>query len=220
MAFLARRRPLGLIVAGLARRPSAGNIQDGVGGSIIAANATGAIDADMAPLKSPLNILASLGLALGGLFGLVGTMTAQSNLQALAWSIDSCALVMACTLLALKFHKMGSDIVASGFLVFSIGEGVLLSGTAAGPNGSIPSFAAGIALWTTALLLISIPKQFPIWVRGVGIVAAVLFLITAARIFAGEPVLPTASPLPFFAYPFLVITFAGWIWTLLREPST
>jgi hypothetical protein len=29
--------------------------------------------------------------------------------------------------------------------------------------------------------------------------------------------LPTSSPLPFFAYPFLVLTFIGWIWTLLRE---
>ena len=35
--------------------------------------------------------------------------------------------------------------------------------------------------------------------------------------FLGEQVLPTASPLPFFAYPFLVITFIGWIWTLVGE---
>jgi hypothetical protein len=72
---------------------------------------------------------------------------------------------------------------------------------------------AGVALWATAPLLISIPTQFPIWVRGFGIVASALFMITAARIFWGEQVLPTASPLPFFAYPFLVITFIGWIWT-------
>jgi len=24
-------------------------------------------------------------------------------------------------------------------------------------------------------------------------------------------------PLPFYAYPFLVLTFVGWIWSLLRE---
>jgi len=29
-------------------------------------------------------------------------------------------------------------------------------------------------------------------------------------------VLPTSSPLPLFAYPFLVLTFGGWIWTLLK----
>lgn len=167
--------------------------------------------------KRSLNILAATGLALGGVFGLAGTMTSQPNLQAVAWGIDSCGLVMACALLTLKFHKMGSEIVSGGFLVFGIGEGVILSGTAAGASASVPSFGAGVALWATGLLLISMPRQFPIWVRTFGIVASALFLITAARIFWGEQVLPTASPLPFFAYPFLVVTFAGWIWALLRE---
>ena len=89
-----------------------------------------------------------------------------------------------------------------------------------GPASSTPvASCAGVALWATALLLISIPTQFPIWVRGFGIVASALFMITAARIFWGEQVLPTASPLPFFAYPFLVITFIGWIWTLVGEKS-
>jgi hypothetical protein len=167
--------------------------------------------------KGSVNTLAAIGLALGGLFGLAGTMTTQPNLQAMAWGIDSCGLVMACALLTLKFHKMGSEIVAGGFIVFGIGEGVIMSGTAAGASASVPSFGAGVALWSTALVLISIPKQFPNWVRGFGILASALFLITAARIFWGEQVLPTASPLPFFAYPFLIVTFAGWIWALLRE---
>lgn len=171
----------------------------------------------MEGLKSSVNSLAAIGLALGGVFGLAGTMTAQPSLQATAWGIDGCGLVMACALLALKFHKMGREIVSGGFLVFSIGEGVIMSGTAAGAVASVPSFGAGVALWATALLLISIPTQFPIWVRGFGIVASALFMITAARIFWGEQVLPTASPLPFFAYPFLVITFVGWIWTLVGE---
>jgi hypothetical protein len=171
----------------------------------------------MEGLKSPLNTLAAVGLALGGVFGLAGTMTTQPQLQATAWGIDGSGLVMASALLALKFHKMGREVVAGGFLAFSIGEGVILSGTAAGAIASVPSFGAGIALWATALLLISIPKLFPTWVRGFGIVASALFLITAARIFWGEQVLPTASPLPFFAYPFLVITFVGWIWALMGE---
>jgi len=174
----------------------------------------------MTGLNSSLNTLAAIGLALGGIFGVAGTMTAEPNLQAMEWAVDACGLVMACALLALKYHGMGSDIVSGGFLVFGIGEAVMLSGTAAGASASVPSFGAGVALWAVALLLISIPKQFPIWVRGFGIVAAILFLITAARIFSGEQVLPTASPLPAFAYPFLVITFAGWIWTLLREGPT
>jgi hypothetical protein len=50
-----------------------------------------------------------------------------------------------------------------------------------------------------------------------GGVAAALFAVTAGRIYAGEVLLPTATPLPFFAYPFLVGTLLGWAWTLLRE---
>jgi hypothetical protein len=171
-------------------------------------------------LKSPLNALAAIGLGLGGVFGLAGTLIVQSNLQATAWAIDAAGIVMACSLLTLKFHTGGREIVAAGFLVFSIGEGVILSGTAGGAIASVPSFGAGVALWATALLLISIPSQFPFWVRGFGIVASVLFFIAATRIFWGEQLLPTASPLPFFAYPFLVITFAGWIWTLARETAS
>jgi hypothetical protein len=44
-------------------------------------------------------ILAAFGLALGAIFGMAGTMTAQPNLQATLWAIDSCGLVMACALL-------------------------------------------------------------------------------------------------------------------------
>jgi hypothetical protein len=50
-------------------------------------------------------------------------------------------------------------------------------------------------------------------------VSAIRFTIVAARIFQGEQLLPTSAPLPFFAYPFLVMTFMGWIWSLLREKA-
>ena len=82
-------------------------------------------------MKNPLNIVAVSGLALGGVFGLVGTVVTQQPLRATAWAIDGVGLVVATALLALKFFRKGNDCVAAGFLVFAIGEGVLLSGTAA-----------------------------------------------------------------------------------------
>ena len=93
----------------------------------------------------------------------------------------------------------------------------MLSGTAAGPRGSVPAFAAGIALWAAALALISAPPHFQGRLRLLGGVAACLFAITAGRIYAGELLLPTSSPLPFFAYPFLVVTLLGWAWNLIRR---
>ena len=119
-------------------------------------------------------------------------------------------------MLTMKYFRKGNDCVAAGFLVFVAAESLVMSNTAAGLTASVPSFGAGIALWSAALLLTSIPKEFAVWVRLVGVVTSVLFAIVAARIFWGEQLLPTSAPLPFFAYPFLVITFVGWIVALVK----
>jgi hypothetical protein len=166
-----------------------------------------------------LNRIAAVSLLIGAAFGLAGTLVASPRVQASLWAIDSVGLVAATSLLALKYFRAGAEIVAGGFLVFAIGEGVLLSGTAAGPSGSVPAFAAGTALWAASLGLISAPRLLPSWLRLLGAIAACLFAITAACIYAGEPLLPTSSPLPFFGYPFLVATLLGWAWMLVREPS-
>lgn len=168
---------------------------------------------------STLNRIAAGGLLVGAGFGLAGTLVTSPELQASLWAIDSVALVIATSLLTLKYFRAGSEFVGAGFLVFAIGEGVLLSGTAAGPRGSVPAFAAGTALWAAALVLISAPPRLQGWLRALGGAAACLFAITAGRIYAGEALLPTSTPLPFFAYPFLVATLLGWAWMLLREAA-
>jgi hypothetical protein len=68
-------------------------------------------------------------------------------------------------------------------------------------------------------LLISFPAEFSPWARLIGFTTSALFYITAAKSFWGAPITPLSSPLPFFAYPFLVLTFIGWIVTLLKENS-
>jgi hypothetical protein len=168
-------------------------------------------------MKNPLNVLAAVGLALGGVFGMAGSFATLPYLRNLAWEIDGLGLVAATALLTLKFFRKGDDFVAAGFLVFAIGESVMLGGMAAGLDGSVPAFAAGAALWATALLLISIPRVFPLWVRLAGVASAILFAITATRIYWGQPLSPITTPLPAIAYPLFVLTFIGWIWTLLKE---
>ena len=150
-----------------------------------------------------------------------GAMVTRQNVQSILWAIDGAGLVMAAAMLATKYFRAGNDVVAGGFLVFAIGEGlILLSAPAAGLTGSTPAFAAGTALWGTALFLISIPRLFAMPIRILGIVSAVLFIVTAARIFWGEQLQPTSTPLPTYAYPVLVATFVGWIWTLWRETES
>jgi hypothetical protein len=157
------------------------------------------------------------GLALGGVFGMAGTIVASPNLRASCWAVDGVGLIVATALLVVKYFREGQDMVSAGFLVFAIGEAIILSGTAGTLEGSVPSFAAGTALWSASLLLTCIPRQFAIGVRLPGLIGSALFAITSARIFSGEQLLPVSSPLPFFAYPFLVFTFAGWIWTLRKQ---
>jgi len=106
--------------------------------------------------------------------------------------------------------------VAAGFLVYTIGEAVMLGGTAQTIGGSVPDFAAGTALWSAGLLLVSVPKEFAIATRIAGLIGALLFAITSARIFWGEAILPIAKPLPYYAYPFLVLCFIGWTWALRK----
>lgn len=163
-----------------------------------------------------LDMVAAAGLAIGGVFGLAGTFVASAALRETLWLVDGVAIIVAAALLTLKYLRRGDDCVAAGFLVFSAGESLILAGNAAGLQASVPSFVAGIALWSAGLVMISAPKVFGAWMRLTAILAAAMFAVTAGRVLWGAPLLPTSAPLPALGYPFLVLTFAGWIWTLLK----
>jgi hypothetical protein len=147
---------------------------------------------------------------------MAGTFAPSASLRGLAWGIDGVALVMAGAMLTVMFYRKGQDLVAAGFLVLAIGEGAILSGAAMDLDASVPSFGAGSSLWAMALALISLPPVFPFVVRTLGLIAASMFASTALQIFSGHHLTPLSAPLPFFAYPFFVATFVGWIWTLLK----
>ncbi|RUV05680.1 hypothetical protein EOA86_38270, partial [Mesorhizobium sp. M5C.F.Ca.IN.020.32.2.1] len=70
--------------------------------------------------------------------------------------------------------------------------------------------------WAAALVMVSAPNTFALWMRLTAVIAALLFVVSACMILWGAPLLPTSSPLPAAGYPFLVLTFVGWIWTLLK----
>jgi hypothetical protein len=168
-------------------------------------------------MRSNLDIVAAIGLAIGGAFGLAGTFVASAELRETLWAIDGVALVVAAALLTMKYQRQGNDCVAAGFLTFVAGESLLLAGNAAGLEASVPSYVGGISLWAAALVLIGAANTFALWIRLAGFIAAILFVVTVGMVLWGAPLLPTSAPLPAAGYPFLVLTFIGWIWTLLKR---
>lgn len=167
-------------------------------------------------MKSPIRILVLTGLALGAALGMAGSVVPTANLRSLFWAIDGTGLIIATTLLALYFFRAQNDLLAAGFLIYAIGESIMHLGNATTLEGSIPSFAAGTALWSTGLMLVSAPRGLALWNRVVGVIASLLFAAVALQIFWGAALNPLSRPLPFFAYPFLVLNFIGWGVTVYR----
>jgi hypothetical protein len=166
-----------------------------------------------------LHIVAAAALVIGALFGMGGSFAPSAELRGLAWGIDGVALVVASALLGLHHLRRGDTQLAAGFLVFFAGETLILSGSAMDLSASAPSFAAGAALWSAGLALVSASRIIPGAVRVTGAIAALLFAITAARIFSGAELTPLSRPLPFSGYPFLAATLFGWAWAHLRAMS-
>jgi hypothetical protein len=167
-----------------------------------------------------LRQIAAIGLVIGALLGMAGTFAPSASVRGLAWGVDGTALIVATALLSVYHLRRGNDLAAAGFLVFVAGEALILSGAAMELEASAPSFAAGAALWAASLALVSASNAVPLLVKGVGLVAALLFAVVAAEIFAGRALTPLSEPLPFFAYPFLAATLFGWAWVHYRRDIT
>jgi len=168
--------------------------------------------------ENKLRILTAVCLVVGGVLGMVGSF-APPSVRGIAWGIDGTALVIGSALLSVHYLKLGNEQLAAAFLVFLAGQTLVVSGSAMSLAASSPSFAAGVGLWAAALAMISTSCVMPIVVRITAGISSVLFAITAIQIYGGSELHPLSKPLPFFAYPLLVITLFGLAWVRLRESS-
>lgn len=164
-----------------------------------------------------LRVVAAAGLVIGALLGMAGSFAPTPALRGLAWGVDGVALIVGSALLAVHHLRRDDALLAAGFLVFLAAETLIVSGSAMELTASAPTFAAGAALWSAALVLVSASAAMPGFVRVTGAIAAVLLAVTAARIFGGAGLTPLSQPLPFYAYPFLAVTLLGWAWVHARR---
>ena len=171
-------------------------------------------------MREPQRQLAApCGLLVGAVLGVAGTFASSASMRGLLWGVDGVALIVAGAILTLYHLGRGNSIVASGFLVFVAGQTLVLATAAAPLDASRSVFASGAALWAASLVLVSVPRVMPLWVRVVAIAAAVLFFIVAAQLFLGQPLDALSRPLPFFAYPLLAATMLGWAWAHYRAAA-
>jgi len=164
-------------------------------------------------------LLAPGSLVIGALLGMAGSFVPSASLRGLLWGLDGIALIVGTALLTFHYLRRGNDVVAAGFLVFVVGETLILSGAAMDLAASGPVFAAGVGLWAASLALVSAPNVMPAWVRVVASLAALLFAAVAVQVFIGPALTPLSQPLPFFAYPFLAVTLFGWAWAGYRDAA-
>lgn len=169
--------------------------------------------------EKQIRAVAATGLVIGALLGMAGSFAPSAELRSLAWAADGVALVVGSALLVVYHLRQGDGQLAAGFLIFLAGETLIVSGSAMDLEASAPSFAAGAGLWSAALALVSSSPLMPRLLRALGAIAAILFAVTAARIFGGVDLTPLSEPLPFYAYPFLAVTLLGWAWVHWRLPS-
>jgi hypothetical protein len=157
-----------------------------------------------------------VGLAMGALFGVAGSFFTSPVLQIILYEISTVGLTAASALLCIKFLRQKNDLLASGFLLLAIAEAVMSAGATAGQVDGQPSFAAGMALYVPAFLIIGFTNGFPVWTRFTIVAAVIPFLIAASIIFSGGLVLST-SAFPGAGYGFLTLTIIGWVIFLIRE---
>jgi hypothetical protein len=168
----------------------------------------------------PSRILIVVGLAIGAVLGFGGNFLPAGPSQNVALVLSSLGLIMGSALYAAWFAGRGHSIVAVGFALLALAEGIVLAGlflgasTLTDPEGRA-SFAAGVALYAVAFPLASIPPALPLWTRIVGMLAAIPFAAHALLWLLGRAPDPSGL-LASIGYVLLVVTIVGWIIAVLR----
>lgn len=101
-------------------------------------------------------LIAPIGLVIGAVLGLFGSFVPSDSLRGLLWGLDGTALIVATALLTIHHLRQGNELLAAGFLVFVVGETLILASAAMDLVVGSPLFASGAGLWAASLTLVSL----------------------------------------------------------------
>jgi hypothetical protein len=164
-------------------------------------------------LDNPVRQLTAAALAVGVVFGFGGNFLPDLP-QTFAHVFSSIGLVVGSAILALSILRQRRELVAAGFLVLAIAELVMWNNGSSVELGDL-AFSSSVLFYVPGLLLVSIPRGFPIWSRIAGGLAAIPFGIHGVQFFLGESP-STSGPFAIGGYMLMSIAIIGWIVAILR----
>ncbi len=167
-------------------------------------------------MKTQSNLIASIGLGIGVILGMSGLAFTAPTTQLCLFVISGIGFTTGLALLAFKFSKEKQEILATGFLLFAIGEAISTLNAAADEKTANAAFAGCMLFYFVGYLFICLTPKFPLWTRISGMASALIFVVAASRFYLGYGI-NSADTLPGIGYGLLTLTIVGWIVYLLRE---
>jgi hypothetical protein len=118
------------------------------------------------------------------IFGAIGqTFSNGSFWQLFSWQWSSLLFMAGTSLYAAKLHTDKWHISSAGFILVSIGQGIIF--TMQDPANSREGqelFASAIMVFLPGMLFLCYYSGFPIWLRILGLIAMIPFLISMIKI--------------------------------------
>jgi hypothetical protein len=165
-------------------------------------------------LKKHLVYWISGGLIMSFLMSLTGTFfPAEGYTQTLLYKMDDLFAISAFACLASKATSENFDIGAAGFTVLTIAQSLFLAEIDQPGNWNFETSNTAVLFLIPAMFLISYYYVFPKWLRSLGIISLIPFIILfILRTSKGFETTFAYELLPFTIYHFLILCWAWQIW--------
>ena len=132
--------------------------------------------------------------------------------QLFAWQWSSLLFMAGCCLFGAKLHTDKWHVSSAGFILISIGEGIFytLQNSSVSPEQT-EVFAAGMMVFIPGMAFICYYSGFPVWLRILGLIATIPFIIVMAKIDYGN--YDEARDMWFNAAGFFLIQLTSVFWS-------
>lgn len=170
-------------------------------------------DMSLAREEKHLPILITICFVGNFILGGIGqAMPSMSFGQLFAWQWSSLLYMAGCCLFGAKLHTEKWHISSAGFILISIAQGIFytLQNGSANDASDTSLFAAGMMVFIPGMIFICYYSGFPLWLRILGLVATIPFIILMTKIDSG--IYDDKKDMWFNATGFFLIQLTSVLW--------